>query len=157
MNLSSAIKKVKRIVPKRFRKPTLMEQRADLKTLKLRILKEELASLTELEDMIRIKGKTSKEVSMVKSKASLHFFERHFNIKLTPEQKQKVAELMARLEFREKSVKFFKRNPAQDETANKIRKELIELFPAKENYVQFLTTYRVYSSELKQIIKNAGY
>ncbi len=157
MNLASAIKKVKRLVPKRFRKPTLMEQRADLKALKLKVLGEDFFALAEIEDTIKTKGKTSKEVSIVKSKVALDFSKKHFGIKLTPEQQQKIAELMARLEYRENAVKSVKRNALSDEMANKIRKELISQFPNKKDYINFLTTYRIYTSKLRQVLKKAGY
>jgi len=157
MSLLSAIKKVQKIIPRKFRKPTLMQQRSNLKALKSRILSEEFASLVEIEDTIRAKGKTSKEVSKIKSKYALDFFQRHFNVKFTPEQQKRTAELMADLEQREKAVKFVKRNPLKDEMANEIRKRLISTFQNKEDYINFVSTYRIFDSEIRQIVKQAGY
>jgi hypothetical protein len=157
MNLLNIINKVQKIIQKRFRKPILIQQRPTLKSLKTRILSEEFGSLVKIEEIIKAKGKTSKEVSKVKSKYALDFFQRHFNVKFTLEQQKRTAELMADLEQREKAVKFVKRNPLKDEMANEIRRKLVSTFQTKKDYLNFVSTYRILDSAIRQILKQAGY
>ncbi len=157
MNITSAIKQIKRVIPKKFRKPTLIEQRKDLNALRRKILANHPTLLLDkMEQIVKTKGKKSKEFSMLKSQVALDFCRNYFKFNLTLEQKQKIAELMAQLEYRENTVKSVKRNKFEDEYATNIRQELITLFPTKKDYKHFLITYRLYGSELKQILRKAG-
>jgi hypothetical protein len=103
--------------------------------------------LDKMEQIVKTKGKKSKEFSMLKSQVALDFCRNYFKFNLTLEQKQKIAELMAQLEYRENTVKSVKRNKFEDEYATNIRQELITLFPTKKDYKHFLITYRLYGSD----------
>ena len=157
MKLTSILKKARKFIPKRIRKPTLIEQRKDLDALRHKIIaNHSLGHWIKMEQIVKTKGKKSKEFSIFKSQVALDFCRDYYKFNLTLEQKQKAAELMAQLEDRENVLKSIKRNSFEDKYATDIKKELITLFPTKKDYQNFLITYRLYSSELRQILRKAG-
>lgn len=157
MNLLKAKRVLAKLIPKKLKRPSLIQRRKEIKSIKLKILNAEFKSLSLIEDAVRTKGKTSKEVSVLKSMAAMDFSEKYFGIKLDKKQQETVSELMARVEERERAVKAFKRNPLNDETTSRLKKELSSVFLNQDNYLKFLATYKIYSAELKQLLKEAGY
>jgi hypothetical protein len=158
MNLSKAKQIVRKIIPKKFRKPTLIEQRDALKSLKLKILANPpMEVLREIEDIVRTKGKKSKELSWLKSRVALDFNEKFLGVKLTPAKREQAAELMRRLEQRENSVAAIGRKKAEDIIVIELKKELNSLFPTMQDALNFRSTYKLYGIEISNILKKSGY